>query len=96
MSFVRLERKKEDFYGNAEELLLKEQERLEQILEKAKVRLKDAPQGKLRLSSCRENVQYYHCTQGARKNGSYIPKEQMELIRRLAQKSYDEKIIRTS
>ena len=76
------------------ELLLKEQERLEQILEKAKVRLKDAPQGKLRLSSCRENVQYYHCTQGARKNGSYIPKEQMELIRRLAQKSYDEKIIR--
>ena len=77
-----------------QELLLKEQERLEQILEKAKVRLKDAPQGKLRLSSCRENVQYYHCTQGARKNGSYIPKEQMELIRRLAQKSYDEKIIR--
>ena len=76
------------------ELLLKEQERLEQIFEKAKVRLKDAPQGKLRLSSCRENVQYYHCTQGARKNGSYIPKEQMELIRRLAQKSYDEKIIR--
>ena len=75
------------------ELLLKEQERLEQILKKTKDRLGDAPQGTLRLSSCRENVQYYHCTQGDRKNGTYIPKEQMDLIRRLAQKSYDEKII---
>lgn len=76
-----------------QELLLKEQERLEQILRKTKDRLADAPQGTLRLSSCRENVQYYHCTQGDRKNGTYIPKEQMDLIRRLAQKSYDEKII---
>ena len=76
------------------ELLLKEQERLEQILRKTKGRLADAPQGTLRLSSCRENVQYYHCTQGDRKNGTYIPKEQIDLIRRLAQKSYDEKIIR--
>ena len=76
------------------ELLLKEQERLEQILRKTKDRLADAPQGTLSLSSCRENVQYYHCMQGDRKNGTYIPKEQMDLIRRLAQKSYDEKIIR--
>lgn len=73
---------------------LKKQKRMEQILEKAKPRMMDALQKKLRLSGYRENVQYYHCTQGAGKNGTYIPKEQMELICRLAQKSYDEKIIK--
>lgn len=36
------------------EMLLKEQKRMERIAEKTKVRLKDAPQGTLRLSSCRK------------------------------------------
>ncbi len=76
------------------EMLLKEQERLERILGMAKERLQDAPEGTLRLSSCRKNVQYYHCMPGTEKNGTYIPKEQMGLIRSLAQKAYDEKIIR--
>ena len=38
------------------EMLLKEQERLEQITEKARGRLRNAPQGTLRLSSCRQTV----------------------------------------
>lgn len=57
-----------------QELLLKEQERLEQILRKTKDRLADAPQGTLRLSSCRENVQYYHCTQGIEKTAPIFPR----------------------
>ena len=78
------------------EMLLKEQERLEQIAEKARGRLRNAPQGTLRLSSCRQTVQYYHCMPGEGKNGAYIPKEQIGLIRSLAQKSYDEKIVRSA
>ena len=78
------------------EMLLKEQERLEQIMKKAGSRMQNAPEGTLRLSSCRKNVQYYHCMPGEGKNGTYIPKEQMELIRGLAQKSYDEKILRSA
>lgn len=76
------------------EMLLKEQERMERILEKAKSRLQDAPQGTLRLSSSRKTVQYYRCFAGKEKNGTYISKNQMELIRSLAQKSYDERIVR--
>ena len=76
------------------EMLLKEQNRMEQIIKKTKDRLQDAPQGTLRLSSCRKSVQYYHCIEGEEKNGTYISKEQMSLIRSLAQKSYDEKIMR--
>ena len=78
------------------EMLLKEQERLERIVRKAKDRLRDAPEGTLRLSSCRKSVQYYYCMPGKGKNGVYIPKEQMKLIRGLAQKSYDEKIVRAA
>lgn len=76
------------------EMLLKEQKKMEWIVKKAKSRLKDAPQGTLRLSSCRKTIQYYHCMPGGGQNGTYIPKERMDLIRSLAQKSYDEKVLR--
>ena len=82
------------FMETLKERLLMEQERMERIMEKAKGRLRNAPEGTLRLSSCRKTVQYYHCLPGGEKNGTYIPKEQMELVRSLAQKSYDEKVMR--
>ena len=82
------------FMETLKERLLMEQERMERIMEKAKERLRNAPEGTLRLSSCRKTVQYYHCLPGGEKNGTYIPKEQMELVRSLAQKSYDEKVMR--
>lgn len=82
------------FMETLKERLLMEQERMERIMEKAKERLRNAPEGTLRLSSCRKTVQYYHCLPGGEKNGTYIPKEQMELVRSLAQKSYDEKVTR--
>ena len=46
---------------NLKESLLKEQSRLEKILRKAEKQLKDAPQGTMRLSSSKKQVQYYHC-----------------------------------
>ncbi|QDW73257.1 hypothetical protein FND36_03930 [Lachnospiraceae bacterium KGMB03038] len=73
-------------------LLLKEQNRLEEILKKTKAQLKAAPQGSLRLSSSKNWVQYYHCIPGGKKNGVYIPKRNEELAYQLAQKGYDEKV----
>ena len=43
------------------EKLLQEQVRLEKILQKTSKQLKDAPPGKLRLSSSNKCVQYYYC-----------------------------------
>lgn len=76
------------------ERLLQEQHRLEKILQKTTEQLKDVPQGTLRLSSSKKWVQYYHCTPGEGKKGKYIPKINQKLICGLAQKSYDEKILK--
>lgn len=78
--------------ANLKESLLKEQNRLEKILRKAEKQLKDAPQGTMRLSSSKKQVQYYHCMPGEKKNGRYLPKTEEQLNQRLAQKSYDEKV----
>ncbi len=50
--------------ANLKESLLKEQNRLEKILRKAEKQLKDAPLGTMRLSSSKNQVQYYHCMPG--------------------------------
>lgn len=74
------------------EMLLKEQSRLEQILKKTEERMKDAPDGSLRLSRSGKSVQYYRYMPGKQKNGEYLPKAEGQLVRRLAQKSYDQKV----
>ena len=63
-------------------------------MKEAGARLKNAPEGTLRLSGCRKSIQYYRCLPGGRKNGEYLPKSREKLIRALAQKSYDEKVVR--
>jgi hypothetical protein len=74
-------------------LLLEEQFRLENIIRETKPRLENAPVGRLRLSKSHNHVQYYCCTE-ERKSGEYLSKENQTLIQQLAQKSYDEKILR--
>lgn len=54
----------------------------------------DAPEGTLRLGRSQGCVQYFHCSEDTRPSGKYIPKGNMELARKLAQKAYDEKIIK--
>lgn len=73
--------------------LLEEQIRLEKVIEKVKPRLNNAPEGRLRLSRSHNYIQYYCCTE-EKKFGEYISKENQVLARQLAQKSYDEKILR--
>lgn len=74
-------------------MLLAEQARLEHIVQKTNARLNDAPEGSLRLSKTQNYLQFYHCT-NENKKGRYIAKENELLARQLAQKAYDEKILR--
>ena len=81
-------------YG-LKEMLLEEKTRLQKIEEKTKNQLKDAPKGSLRISKSNNHIQYYHCTEGnPHKKGTYLHKTEEELVRQLAQKEYDEKVLR--
>lgn len=71
------------------DLLMAEKARLEESISISKISLKDAPNGTLRLSQSNNYLQFYHCTE-ENKLGKYITKGNDELIRKLAQKSYDE------
>ena len=75
------------------QLLLAERKRLEDIVKMTQSQLKTKPDGTLRLSKSKEYIQYYHCTD-ENKQGKYIAKENEELIKALAQKSYDENHLR--
>lgn len=74
-------------------LLVKEQLRLEEIIKNTKLQLSNAPEGRLRLSKSRNYFQYYHCVD-KNKRGVYIAKGNEELVQKLAQKTYNEKVLR--
>ena len=57
-------------------------------------KLSSAPEGALRISHTKEKVQYYHRGSKSEKRGSYISKNKTELIIGLAQKSYDNKLLK--
>lgn len=59
------------------------------LLEEKCASLKDAPEGRLRVSKTRTTTQYYMRTAGGKRNGRYLKKMDV-LITRLAQKEYDE------
>ena len=75
------------------ELLCAEQKRLEIIVKKVKNDLNDAPVGTLRLSKSHNQLQYYRCTE-EKKTGTYINKDNLKLAKLLAQKTYDEKVLK--
>lgn len=91
---IRLKKKGRRYMNSLKQMLLKEQKRLEAIIQKTKKQLQDAPDGTLRLSSSDNKVSYYHCTDENKKNGVYISKENKILIQALAQKSYDIKVLK--
>ena len=76
-------------------LLIKEKERLEEIVIKIKMQLNNTPKGTLRLSQSNSHVQFYHCTV-ENKKGKYIAKGNEKLVQQLAQKSYDEKVLKVA
>lgn len=75
------------------ELLLAEQARLERIVTNTKKSLVNAPEGTLRISQSNSYPQFYHCTKES-KAGKYIAKGNDEVIRKLAQKTYDDRVLK--
>lgn len=48
----------------------------------------------MRLGKSQGCTQYFHCSEDTRPSGKYIPKGDVELAKKLAQKAYDEKILK--
>ena len=73
-------------------LLIQEQKHLETIINKARSGLESAPEGRLRISCDKNKPRYYQYM--SEDNETYIPKAEMELARLLAQKNYNESVVK--
>ena len=74
------------------DILVEEQVRLENIIKMAEDRMKHAPRGNLKLSKTKDFIQYYLYDEDD-KSASYISKKENDLVCKLAQKSYDKKVL---
>lgn len=74
------------------EVLEQELMELERIKKAAEEDLKDAPRGALRITKCNNIEQYYWRTDPKDTSGRYIKKSEQELIQKLAQKDYAQKV----
>lgn len=72
----------------------KTHEELEKLKTGAEERLLKAPEGSLKLSFQRGKYRYYYCDEANQKKYMYLNRKQEDLIRRLAQKKYDEYFIK--
>ncbi len=70
---------------------LKKLKRIQKNKEKA---LKRAPEGKLRINNRKSGPQYYYRKYEKEKTGIYLPRKEIVFVRSLAQKDYDERILR--
>ena len=93
MKIKNIKKERKIHLKGLKELLEAEQVRLEEIITIAKMHMNNAPEGTLRLSQSNKYLQFYHCTD-ENKLGKYITKGNDELVQKLAQKSYDERILR--
>ncbi|WP_026497207.1 hypothetical protein [Butyrivibrio sp. WCD3002] len=81
-------------YG-LKEMLIKEELRLQSIKRTVDDRLRDVPEGNLRITSTRNRVQFMHCMDKEKKmkeQGIYIKQDDRSLANALAQKTYDQRV----
>ncbi len=76
------------------EMLEKRLLELKLLLERAKRSVKTTPQGHLRISQKGNSIEYYHITSSDEPLGKYIPLNQENLARQLAQKDYEKKALK--
>lgn len=78
-----------------ENMLLEEKEELEKIITDAQKRLKKAPQGHIRIDKKNSTPRFYYKSEKAGKgNGCYMKKAEGELVKSIAQKDYDIRLVR--
>lgn len=76
------------------EELTKRELALQQLLIQCRSSVKNAPVGKLRINITENRVQYFHRTDGKDRIGKYISGEDISLAYQLAQKDYNEKLVK--
>lgn len=67
---------------------------LNKIIIKTSNSLKNAPEGNILISSCKNNSQFFYYDKEVKKKGKYISKKNKDLIKKLVQKKYDGKILK--
>lgn len=67
---------------------------IEKIIKIKEKNLENAPNGRLRISIEENNTRYYFRHEGGNTNGKYLRNPNTTLVKQLAQKTYDEKILR--
>ncbi len=76
------------------ELLLQEQKRLQSIIANISKSKAAIPEGRLRISVDHGVTRFYQCIDD--RYGEYIPREKIQLPRQLAQKAYNETVLKTA
>lgn len=67
---------------------------IEELIGDLDKQIKKAPEGSLRIVDKKSYCQYFWRNDSKDTNGKYIPKEKMNLIRALAQKEYNRKVLK--
>lgn len=75
-------------------VLIKEQKRMENLLQKLQKQTEQMPEGHLRISTSHHSSQYFWRQGEEETRGIYIKKHERELARLLAQKDYDETVLK--
>ena len=76
------------------EMLLQEQKHLQSIIAKAGENMASTPEGRLRISVDHGVARYYQCIDD--RYGEYISRENIQLPRQLAQKAYNDTVLKTA
>lgn len=76
------------------QIVTKKLQELDQLKLKVERSLKKAPEGSLVLSKSNGTVQYFHKTSNKQKKGRYIKKIDQKQITALAQKDYDQRLLK--
>ena len=79
-----------------ESILREEKKQLEKIIKEAQKRLKTAPQGRLRIIEKHNKPQYYYKSKETGSNGRYMKKNETEIVRGIAQKDYDIRLVKNA
>lgn len=84
-------------YGSeVKNVLMVRKQFLEMLIQEKTQALQNAPSGKLRIDWRNGKPQYYYRSSREMREGKYISKKQSEQARVLAQKDYDEKVLRAA
>ena len=80
-----------------ESVLRKEKVQLEKVIKEAEKRLRLAPKGQLRIvKKCRGEEYYYKNDGEGSGNGRYMKKSELNLVRSIAQRDYDVRLLKTT